>query len=93
MQMADHDSSVERILLNLDDQRCEALLNGDATTINALFADELMYVHSSAIVDTKTSYLQSFRTGAMMYQIIELRDRQVQMVDHLDWHCSHARRG
>ncbi len=80
--MSNYDNS-DRTILNLDDQRRVALLNGDTNTIQTLFANELMYVHSSAIVDTKTSYLTALCTGAVVYQSIELRDRQVQIVDGL----------
>lgn len=79
MQSLHPDKTIEQTLLNLDDLRRGALLSGDEATINRLFADQLLYVHSSAIVDTKASYLRAMRTGELAYQSIELRDRQVQV--------------
>lgn len=75
-----NNTTIEQTLLNLDDLRREALLKGDETTIDKLFADELMYIHSSAIVDTKTSYLESLRSGNLSYHAIELQDRQIQIL-------------
>ncbi len=83
MQSVSHDKTIEQTLLSLDDLRREALLKGDESTIDNLFDDQLMYIHSSAIVDSKSSYLKAMRTGEMSYFSIELRDRQVQVVGEI----------
>lgn len=47
----------------LDTQRRAALLAGDLTTLESFCADELTYSHTNGMVDTKTSYLKSLRSG------------------------------
>ncbi len=71
--------SIQQDLLDLDDRRCAALLQQDFSTIDALFAEELVYIHSSAMVEKKASYLSGLQTGAVVYRQIDRQDRQVQI--------------
>src|SRR5215510_6517692 len=58
-----------------DDQRAAATLAADGTKLGAVFSDELRYAHSSGLVDTKTSYLQSIVSGRTKYHVIEFEER------------------
>jgi ketosteroid isomerase-like protein len=55
----------------LEARRCKAMIEDDLATLEALFADDLMYTHSNALYDTKASYLQSLRSGAVKYKVVE----------------------
>ena len=50
-----------------EDVRYAAQMNDDFAAMEKLFADDLVYTHSSALVDTKQSYIDSMRTGAVKY--------------------------
>ena len=80
MQTIDNNKTVEQAILHLDDLRREAMLKADENTLNRILANELMYVHSSATVDTKANYLKTLRSGEASYQHLEFRDRQVQVL-------------
>ena len=54
--------------------RFKAQTTGDLKALDALLGDELVYTHSSAAVDSKASYVESMRSGALKYQTIEPRD-------------------
>src|SRR5262245_58338579 len=58
-----------------DDQRVAATLAADGTKLDAIFSDELRYAHSSGLVDTKTSYVQSIISGRTKYHIIHFEER------------------
>ncbi|HEY0551452.1 MAG TPA: nuclear transport factor 2 family protein [Verrucomicrobiae bacterium] len=58
-----------------DDQRVAATLAADGTKLGTVFSDELRYAHSSGLVDTKTSYLQSIVSGRTRYHIIQFEER------------------
>ena len=44
----------------LEDERCTAMLSGDAGTLDRLLDDRLRHVHSSGHVDNKASWMSNF---------------------------------
>jgi ketosteroid isomerase-like protein len=64
-------------LLQVDDERRRALLANDLDAVAALLADDLTYIHSSGRVDTKASYLESLRSGTLLYREMALSEREV----------------
>jgi len=58
-----------------DDQRVAATLAADGKKLGPVFSDELRYAHSSGLVDTKTSYLQSIVSGRTKYHVIQFEER------------------
>ena len=59
-----------------DDQRATATVAADRTKLNAIFSDELRYTHSSGLVDTKTSYMDSIVSGRTKYHAIHFEERK-----------------
>ena len=43
------------------------MVSNDLITLDRVLADDLLYTHSSALVDTKASYLESLRSGTVRY--------------------------
>jgi len=64
-------SSRHDLLRSLDKQRFTAQIQKDSLTLNRLLADELIYTHSSGIVETKRAFVHSVVTGRWNYQAIE----------------------
>jgi ketosteroid isomerase-like protein len=54
----------------LEERRCQAMIDKDMKTLEALYADELVYTHSSATVDDKKSYLAGIASGKFDYKSI-----------------------
>jgi ketosteroid isomerase-like protein len=54
-------------IIDLDNQRMEAMAKKDIATLNALLADDLVYTHSSARLDTKQSLIGAMESGATAY--------------------------
>ena len=42
-----------------------------------LFGDDLVYIHSSAVVDNKASYTESMRSGNVKYRVMRRSDTKV----------------
>lgn len=59
--------------------RFTAQTTNDFKALDALLGDDLTYTHSSAAVDTKATYIESMRSGAVKYESIEPRDVQVRV--------------
>lgn len=57
-----------------EDARYAAQMNDDFAAMEKLFADDLVYTHSNALVDSKQSYIESMRSGAVKYKIMQRSD-------------------
>jgi hypothetical protein len=57
-------------VLTVDNLRYKAMTERDLITLETVLDDALLYTHSSAVTDTKETYLKSLRTGATLYQNI-----------------------
>jgi ketosteroid isomerase-like protein len=58
-------------IIDLDRQRMQAMASKDVATLNKLLADELIYCHSSARLDTKQSLIGAMQSGATVYTGVE----------------------
>ena len=55
----------------LENRRYAAMCKPDATALEALLADSLVYTHSTGAADTHASYMDGFRSGKWRYRKIE----------------------
>jgi ketosteroid isomerase-like protein len=60
--------SQEKEILGLEEERFAAMVSGDVGLLDAMLHQDLVYTHSSAVVDTKASYLEAIRTGKTRYE-------------------------
>jgi ketosteroid isomerase-like protein len=58
-------------IIELDRQRMAAMAAKDVVALNALLADDLIYTHSSARMDTKKTLVGAMESGATVYTAIE----------------------
>jgi len=54
--------------LTAEASRYAALTRNDFEAMERLLGDELVYIHSSSNVDTKASFIESMRSGAVKYR-------------------------
>lgn len=59
--------------------RFKAMTTGDFAGLGKLLADDLVYTHSSAAVDTKASFMEALTSGRTKYKSIEPRDVKVRV--------------
>lgn len=62
------------MIIELDRKRMVAMAEKDIATLNALLADDLIYTHSSARLDTKQSLIGNMQSGATVYSSVEPSD-------------------
>lgn len=65
-------------IIDLDKKRMHALAQKDIATLNALLADDLVYTHSSARLDTKQSLIGALASGTTVYTAVEPSDVKAQ---------------
>ncbi|MFN8633281.1 MAG: nuclear transport factor 2 family protein [Chloroflexota bacterium] len=70
--MPDHGAEI----IALDKQRMDAMVAKDVATLNKLIADDLIYTHSSARIDTKQSLIGNMQSGSTVYTQMEPSDVQ-----------------
>jgi hypothetical protein len=63
--------------LKAEEARYAAQLGNDFAAMERLFGDELVYVHSSTVLDTKASFIESMRSGAVKYRSMTRGDVKV----------------
>ena len=61
-------------IIELDRKRMTAMAQKDIATLNAVLADDLVYTHSSARLDTKQSLIGAMQSGATVYSAVEPSD-------------------
>ena len=69
------ESSAEADVLRADDRRFEAMRKEDWPALEAVLADDLTYVHSTARLESKAEHVGNLRDGKPHYRGIAPRDR------------------
>jgi ketosteroid isomerase-like protein len=62
------------MIIELDRKRMVAMAEKDVATLNTLLADDLVYTHSSARLDTKQSLIGAMVSGTTVYSSVEPSD-------------------
>jgi hypothetical protein len=63
--------------LRAEDARFKAQMSGDGAAMKKLFGDDLVYIHSSTVVDTKQSFIESITSGNVKYRSMHRGDSTV----------------
>ena len=70
-------------ITRLEDQRYAAMLGKDADALQRLLHDDLVYMHSSGVADTKKSYIDGLREGVWDYSRIDRDDQTIRIAGPL----------
>ena len=68
----------EQMIIDLDKKRMTAMAQKDLKTLNELIADDLIYTHSSARLDTKQSLIGNMESGSTVYNSVVPSDVKAQ---------------
>jgi ketosteroid isomerase-like protein len=60
-----------KTIIDLDKKRMQAMAEKDFATLDAVLADDLIYTHSSARLDSKQSLIGNMQSGATVYTSVE----------------------
>jgi ketosteroid isomerase-like protein len=63
--------------LSAEDARYTAQTTNDFAAMERMFGPDLVYFHSSAAVDNKTSYIESMRSGTVKYRTMRRTEVKV----------------
>ena len=65
-------------IIALDKKRMSAMADKDYATLNEVIADDLVYTHSSARLDTKQSLIGNMQSGSTVYTSVIPSDVKAQ---------------
>jgi len=69
----------QAMIRELEDRRFRAMCEADASKLDELLADSLVYTHSSAATDSKSSYIAGIRTKKWEYKRVERPVEDIQV--------------
>ena len=69
----------EHEVIAADDHRFQAMMKQDWAALEASLADDLVYVHSSARVETKAEHVGNLKAGRPFYRGAAPRERKVRV--------------
>ena len=69
--------TTEQDVLQADDRRFEAMRKENWAALDAVLADDLTYVHSTARQESKAEHVANLRAGKPHYRGIAPRDRRI----------------
>jgi ketosteroid isomerase-like protein len=72
-------TTAEADVLKADDHRFEAMRRGDWAALDAALADDLIYVHSTARLESKAEHIANLRAGKPHYRGIAPRERRARV--------------
>ena len=78
----DQRRNVEQAIRRLDDQRIQAQVHADATTLDRIYADDFIGVGPSGTVRTKPQVLADFTSGDLKFQSITTDEVQVRVYEN-----------
>src|SRR5712664_2128426 len=67
-----------QMVIDLDRKRMSAMAQRDIAALNELIADDLIYTHSSARLDTKKSLIGNMESGSTVYTSVVPSDVKAQ---------------
>ena len=79
--------SSETEIRKLEEERLNAMLEGDAATLEELMADGSLYIHTSGEVDTKAIFVEKVRSKTLDYKTIDNQIEQVSIAGDIALIC------
>ena len=64
-------------IIELEKRRVEAMTKGNVAALEEILADDLIYTHTTASLDTKASFIDSIASGSRNYRSIEQEDVKI----------------
>lgn len=70
---------IEEQIETLEAEFVQAELKGDASALEKFYADDATIIHSTGTLSTKAQEIENLKSGALKYDVIEVRDRKIRV--------------
>ncbi len=78
-------------ILALEKRRIEAMTSGDIQALEEILADDLIYTHTTARLDTKASFIDAVKAGRSNYKSVHTSDVEVRALGDTAVVTGHAK--
>ena len=81
-------TDAEKAVAAAVDRLTAAMLSGRAADLDAVAADNLIYIHSNGKAENKPEFIESFVSGSTVFETIELSGQQIKITGDtaIVWH-------
>ncbi|WP_080058108.1 nuclear transport factor 2 family protein [Spirosoma aerolatum] len=69
----------EKAVIDTEKKRFTAQIDKDLTVLDRVLANDLVYNHSSGASDTKSSFVESIRSGKTVYRAIDIEEQNARI--------------
>lgn len=70
-------SAQDEAIFASEKARFDAQIEKDVNALDQLLADELIYIHSNTLLETKTDFIQSVQSGKIVYQAMDVQHHKI----------------
>jgi ketosteroid isomerase-like protein len=74
-------TSKETLVADIEKKRFAALVSKDYAYLNQVMGEDIVYCHSSGLIDTKASFIQSIKDGKLVYNEMTPDELKVRIYD------------
>lgn len=72
-------TKAEQEIRRVEERRFRAMTGVDTAELKEILADDLIYTHSSGVVDTKEQFIASLTSGRTKYKSIDIEEMRVRL--------------
>lgn len=72
-------SATGQRVLDTEQHRFELMVKRDTVQLAAMLADDLVYMHSNGLVETKKQHIQAISTGRLLYNTMQREESSVRL--------------
>ena len=85
LTLTSYSQSRQVAVLQLEKDRFKAMINHDSSFLSNCLAEDLVYVHSNGMQDTKESLMDKIMSGALQYTSVEVQQADIRTFKETAW--------
>ena len=85
LTLTSYSQSRQVAVLQLEKDRFKAMINHDRSFLSNCLAEDLVYVHSNGMQDTKESLMDKIMSGALQYTSVEVQQADIRTFKETAW--------
>jgi ketosteroid isomerase-like protein len=83
--LSSYSQSRQVAVLQLEKDRFKAMINHDSAFLSNCLAEDLVYVHSNGMQDTKESLMNKIMSGALQYTSVDVQQADIRTFKETAW--------
>ncbi len=72
-------------VLQLEKDRFKAMINKDSSFLDRILANDLLYIHSNGVQDSKETFIKNIMNGSLEYIAVELQQADIRTFSQTAW--------